>query len=76
MTFQDYQLCAGLKAGIDGAVHGVKAIWDKRLTTEDWRFLLVDEKNAFNEINIIGMMWKVHHLWPSGVRFVFNCYRH
>ena len=29
MACQDKQLCAGLKAGIDGAVHGVKAIWDK-----------------------------------------------
>ena len=24
---------------------------DKYLTTEDWGFMLVDEKNAFNEIN-------------------------
>ena len=29
MACQDKQLCAGLKAGIDGAVHGVKPIWDK-----------------------------------------------
>ena len=29
MACQDYQLCDGLKAGIDGAVHGVQAIWDE-----------------------------------------------
>ena len=22
------------------------------------------------------MLWKVRHLWPSGARFVFNCYCH
>ena len=35
MARQDDQLCARLKAGIDGSVHVVKAIWDKKLTTED-----------------------------------------
>ena len=29
MVFKDYQLCAGLKAGIDGGVHEIQAIWDK-----------------------------------------------
>ena len=53
------QLCAGLKAGIDGAVHGVQAIWDENSTTEDWGFLLVDKKNSFNEINRVKILWKV-----------------
>ena len=41
---------------------------------ENWGFLLVGAKNAFNEINRVGMLWTVFHLWPSGARFVFNCY--
>ena len=31
MACQDGQLCAGLKAGIDGAIYGVQAIWDKKM---------------------------------------------
>ena len=38
MACQDNQLCAGLKAGIDGAIHGVQALWDENLFTEEWGF--------------------------------------
>ena len=76
MVCQDDQMCAGLKAGIDGAIYGVQDLWDKKLTTEDWGFLLVDANNAFNEINRVEMLWMVRHLWPSGACFVFNCYFH
>ena len=51
MACQDDQLCAGLKVGIDGAIHGVQALWDENSTTENWGLLLVDADNAFNEIN-------------------------
>ena len=71
---QDDQLCAGLNAGIDGTVHGFQAILDTKLTTEDWQFLLEDAKNTFKDINLIGMLSTVCHLWPSGARFLFNCY--
>ena len=50
MAFQDDQMCAGLKAVINGEDHGVQAIWDKNLTMEDWGFLLVDANNFFTEI--------------------------
>ena len=30
----------------------------------------------FNEINRVGMLWEVQHLWPSGARFVFDYYYH
>ena len=41
---QDEHICARLKAGIDGAIHGVQFIWDNKLTTEDWGFVIVDTK--------------------------------
>ena len=69
MAFQVNHLCAGIKSVIDGAIHGVKALWYKNSSTEDWGFLLVDAKNAFNKINRFGILWTVRHLWPSGARF-------
>ena len=29
MAYQDYQLCAGLKAGINGTIHRVQSPWEK-----------------------------------------------
>ena len=46
MACQYDHLCAGLKAVIDGAIHGVQGLWDKNLSTEEWRFLLVDAKTC------------------------------
>jgi hypothetical protein len=42
----------------------------------DAHFLLVDAKNAFNEGNQMAMCWTIHHQWPSGTWFTFNCYQH
>ena len=61
-TFKYDQLRAVLKAGISGAVHGVKFIWDANSTEENWYFLLVDAKNTLNKINCIRMLWMVCHL--------------
>ena len=73
---QDDSLCAGLKAIIDRAVHGVQAIWDTKYTMEYWVFILLDTKNAFKKTNLIEMLWTVCHLWPSGSHFVFNFDHH
>ena len=73
-TCQDDQICVVLKAVIDGAVHGAKYIWDAKLSTKGWYFLLVDAKNAFNELNHIGMLWTVSiYVHPELV--FFHCYR-
>ena len=65
MECQDDQMCAGLNEGINIAFHGVQYIWDEKLTTEDWGFLIVDANNAFNKINRVGMLWTVKYLWLS-----------
>ena len=44
MGCQDAQLCARLKAGIDGAVYRVQNIINKNLTMKDWGILSVDAK--------------------------------
>ena len=72
---QDEHICSGLNVVIDGVVQWVKYIWNKKLSTEYWGFLLVDANNALNVINWILMLWTVWHLWPSWACF-FSCYRH
>ena len=76
MVCQGDQLCAGLKAGIEGAIHGVQALWDKNLSMDEWSFFLIDAKNSFNNIHRVRIIWTVQHVWPSGARFVFNFYCH
>ena len=52
-TCQDDHMCDGIKAGIDGAAHGVQDILDSMSTTEE---------NVFNTINQIGMLWTTQQL--------------
>ena len=35
MVCQDDQRCAGLKSGINSAIHGIQALWDENLSTEE-----------------------------------------
>jgi hypothetical protein len=70
------QLCAGLEAGIEGSIHAMTQLWKLHQHEEEWGFLLIDAKNAFNKQNRTGMLWAVRHEWPSGARFVFNWYTH
>ena len=37
---------------------------------------LFDACNGFNELSRLAMLWTVHHRWPDGARFAFNCYKH
>jgi hypothetical protein len=63
------QLCAGLEAGVEGGIHALRLIWDLHAQEEEWGFLLVDANRTL-------MCWTLRHVWPSGARYVFNCYRH
>jgi hypothetical protein len=69
------QLCAGLRAGTDGAIHGVSTLYNELEDSDsDSGFLLIDANNAFNEINRINMLWTIRHEWPAGARFAFNSF--
>jgi hypothetical protein len=53
------QLCAGLKAGIEGGIHAINELWRQQKEEEEWGFLLVDAANAFNELNWMAMLWTI-----------------
>ena len=51
-TCHDDHIFAGLRAVINGSMHGVQYIWDAKLSTENWGFLIVGaNKMLSNEIN-------------------------
>ena len=67
-------LSVGMSAGIEVAFHSANEVVDGNYDTDDWGFILVDARNAFNELNRYTMLRTVRHLRPSGCRFAFNCY--
>ena len=75
-AFGTTHLAGGVEAGIEGAIHDMRVLWEEHQTEEDWGFILIDARNACNEENRTAMLWAVRHEWPSGAQFTFNCYRH
>ncbi|MGL5814518.1 MAG: reverse transcriptase domain-containing protein, partial [Aeromonas sp.] len=70
------QLAVGLPAGIEGAIHAARHMWDTQSSHEQFGFLQIDAKNAFNELDRTMMLYVVRYLWPQGARYAFNCYKH
>ena len=66
-----HQLCAGLKCGIEGAIHAADDLFD----SNDYGLLVIDAKNAFNMINRSALLWNIRILWPRASRLIFNTYR-
>ena len=55
-------MCAGLKAGIEGRIHVLQQIWEDNNADDEWGFLPVDAKNVFYELNRTLMLWTVRYL--------------
>ena len=70
------QLAGGVEAEIGGAIHDARLQWAQHSQEEDWGFLLIDARNAFNEENRKAMLWAIRHKWTSGAQFTYNCYHH
>ena len=66
------QLCAGLEAGMEGGIHAAKLLWQEHALAEEWKFRLVDGKNAFNEDSRILTLSTICHEWPPGSRYFLS----
>jgi len=49
-------LSGGISADIDAAVHSANEVVDGNYETVNWGFILVDARNAFNELNRYMML--------------------
>ena len=62
------QLCSGLEAGIEAAIHALCDLFDEHKGT-GWGVLLVDASNAFNSLNRKAALWNARHQFHSGNNF-------
>ena len=69
----------GASEGEEGGGETLRALEDLEFLTQEAELsgtTLVDARNGFNELSRLAMLWTVQHCWPTGARFVFNCYMH
>ena len=65
------QLCSGLRYGIEGAIQGMREMFDDSMN-DGSGMLLVDAKNS---VTRVAAIWNARVLWPCASRFIFNTYQ-
>ena len=60
-SLRETQLTGRVEAGIEGVIHAMRVLWEEHKQEEDWGFLLIDTRNAFNMENRTSMLWGVRH---------------
>ena len=66
------QKCSGLPAGLEAAVHAMQQLYEEEATEG---ILLVDAKNAFNNLNREAALHNVQYLCPALHKILHNCYQ-
>ena len=66
------QVSAGVKGGVEAAIHAMKNIFDKEGTDA---VILVDAANAFNRLNRAIALHNMQYLCPSFATVLINTYR-
>ena len=66
------QVCAGVKGGIEAAIHALRQIYDDPETDG---ILLVDADNAFNSLNRNAALHNVQYTCPEFQKYLINTYR-
>ena len=54
----------------------MNALYRETEDLDHYGFLLIDARNAFNELQRISLLYHVRHLWPRAAKYVYNCYSH
>ena len=65
------QLCSGLEAGCEVAVHEVSDLYELEDTNG---FMQVDASNAFNSIHRQVLLHNVEIICPDIANYIINCY--
>ena len=66
------QVCAGIKGGVEAAIHSLRKIYDEPQTQG---ILLVDANNAFNSLNRKVALKNIQYVCPEFSTYLINTYR-